>query len=290
MRIGVTGARTTIVQELLAMVPDESVVSIGRQPDDDIEVDLADDFELDAIPADLDRYVLAAGVLLPRPLAHVRRDGRKPGSKPDERDSNMRTRHNEQSKCPNRRYWQRVLAGLLRHQLLPREGRTERLRRESPPGISRTTIGRHFPDDNHGHGYDDAEKRSSPCPGASRRIATRAVPRFGRSRPALAWAGMESEPYYRLLIDMGVFALEVAPTVLFDGGWASALSRRDASRCREDLAAKGLTTVGLQSLFHQYPECQLAEGPETETAVRLVAHARQLVPGLPYDWKDPAPA
>jgi NADP-dependent 3-hydroxy acid dehydrogenase YdfG len=67
--IGVTGVRTTIVQELLAIVPNEAVVSIGREPSDDVVVDLGAEFDVTAIPIDLDRYVLAAGVLNPRPLA-----------------------------------------------------------------------------------------------------------------------------------------------------------------------------------------------------------------------------
>jgi NADP-dependent 3-hydroxy acid dehydrogenase YdfG len=67
--IGVTGVRTTIVQEILAIVPNEAVVSIGRHPSDDVVVDLGVEFDVAAIPVDLDRYVLAAGVLNPRPLA-----------------------------------------------------------------------------------------------------------------------------------------------------------------------------------------------------------------------------
>jgi NADP-dependent 3-hydroxy acid dehydrogenase YdfG len=68
MSIGVTGFRTTIAQNLLAMVPNETVVSIGRQPTDDVMVDFADEFDVTAIPPDLDRYLLAAGLLVPRTL------------------------------------------------------------------------------------------------------------------------------------------------------------------------------------------------------------------------------
>jgi NADP-dependent 3-hydroxy acid dehydrogenase YdfG len=69
MPIGVTGLRTTIVKELLAIVPDESVISIGRHSSDDVVVDLSAEFDVTTIPVDLDRYVLAAGLLYPRPLA-----------------------------------------------------------------------------------------------------------------------------------------------------------------------------------------------------------------------------
>jgi len=68
MSIGVTGSRTTIVRELLAMVPDETVISIGRQSSDDVFADFAGEFDVTAIPADLDRYVFAAGLLTPRTL------------------------------------------------------------------------------------------------------------------------------------------------------------------------------------------------------------------------------
>jgi len=68
MSIGVTGFRTTIVQKLLALVPNETVVSIGRQPTDDVIVDFAAEFDVTGIPADLDRYLLAAGLLVPRTL------------------------------------------------------------------------------------------------------------------------------------------------------------------------------------------------------------------------------
>jgi NAD(P)-dependent dehydrogenase (short-subunit alcohol dehydrogenase family) len=69
MSLGVSGARTTLVRELLALVPSERVVSLGRRDDDDVHIDFAGEFDVTAIPADLDRYLFAAGVLVPRPLA-----------------------------------------------------------------------------------------------------------------------------------------------------------------------------------------------------------------------------
>lgn len=69
MTLGATGARTTIVRGLLELVPGERVVSIGRGDADDVRVDLAGEFDVTAIPTDLDRYVLAAGLLIPKPLA-----------------------------------------------------------------------------------------------------------------------------------------------------------------------------------------------------------------------------
>jgi hypothetical protein len=95
----------------------------------------------------------------------------------------------------------------------------------------------------------------------------------------LAWAGMDSEPYYRLLVDWRIVVLEVAPTSQVGGNWSSAFCIRDASCRRKALAAKGITTIGLQSLFCQHPELQLAEGPDTDTdtGTRLVAPATQLV-------------
>jgi NAD(P)-dependent dehydrogenase (short-subunit alcohol dehydrogenase family) len=66
--IAVTGARTSIVQGLLALVPDEQVVTIGRRSDDTVKLDLAGDFDVTAIPVDVERYVLAAGILYPNPL------------------------------------------------------------------------------------------------------------------------------------------------------------------------------------------------------------------------------
>ena len=66
MTLGATGARTTIVQQLLELVPDERVVSIGQSVTDDVRLDLSADFDVAAVPADLDRYVLAAGILYPK--------------------------------------------------------------------------------------------------------------------------------------------------------------------------------------------------------------------------------
>jgi NAD(P)-dependent dehydrogenase (short-subunit alcohol dehydrogenase family) len=68
MTLAVTGARTSIVQGLLALVPDEPVVTIGRHPDDTVHLDLAGEFDVTTLPIDVDRYVLAAGVLYPKPL------------------------------------------------------------------------------------------------------------------------------------------------------------------------------------------------------------------------------
>ena len=68
MSIGVSGVRTTLVRELLALVPSERVVSFGRRDEDDVFIDFANDFDVTAIPVDLDRYVFAAGYLVPRPL------------------------------------------------------------------------------------------------------------------------------------------------------------------------------------------------------------------------------
>lgn len=67
--LGVTGRRTSIVEHLLRLVPDDRVVSIGRRPDDDVRIDLARPFDVGQFPSDLDRYVLAAGVMYPRRLA-----------------------------------------------------------------------------------------------------------------------------------------------------------------------------------------------------------------------------
>jgi NAD(P)-dependent dehydrogenase (short-subunit alcohol dehydrogenase family) len=67
--LGVTGPRTSIVEHLLRLVPDDRVVSIGRRPDDDVRIDLARPFDVGQFPSDLDRYVLAAGVMYPRRLA-----------------------------------------------------------------------------------------------------------------------------------------------------------------------------------------------------------------------------
>jgi NAD(P)-dependent dehydrogenase (short-subunit alcohol dehydrogenase family) len=69
MSIGVSGVRTTLVQELLALVQSERVVSFGRHDHDDIHIDFAGEFDVTAIPIDLDRYLFAAGYLVPRPLA-----------------------------------------------------------------------------------------------------------------------------------------------------------------------------------------------------------------------------
>jgi sugar phosphate isomerase/epimerase len=93
----------------------------------------------------------------------------------------------------------------------------------------------------------------------------------------LAWAGVDAEPYYRLLVDWRIGGLEVAPSVLFSGNWSAAFCTREVSRHRKALAANGITTIGLQSLFYGHPEFQLAEGPDTDTGTRLLAHAQQLV-------------
>jgi NADP-dependent 3-hydroxy acid dehydrogenase YdfG len=69
MSLGVSGARTTLVHELLALVPSERVVSFGRRDDDDVRIDFAGEFDVTAIPIDLDRYLFAAGMLVPRTLA-----------------------------------------------------------------------------------------------------------------------------------------------------------------------------------------------------------------------------
>jgi NAD(P)-dependent dehydrogenase (short-subunit alcohol dehydrogenase family) len=67
--IGITGSRTTIVEGLLKLVPDERVVRIGRAEIDDVRVDLAGGFDVTAIPTNLDRYVLAAGLLIPKRIS-----------------------------------------------------------------------------------------------------------------------------------------------------------------------------------------------------------------------------
>ena len=69
MTLAVTGARTSIVQGLLALVPDEEVVTIGRRDDDTIRLDLATEFDVSAVPVDVDRYLFAAGLLIPKPLS-----------------------------------------------------------------------------------------------------------------------------------------------------------------------------------------------------------------------------
>lgn len=68
MTLAVTGARTSIVEGLLALVPAEPTVTIGRRDDDTIQIDLAADFDVTAVPVDVERYVLAAGILYPKPL------------------------------------------------------------------------------------------------------------------------------------------------------------------------------------------------------------------------------
>ena len=69
MTIGITGSRTTIVEGLLDLVPDERVVRIGRSENDDVQIDLVASFDVTAIPTDLDRYVLAAGLLMPKRIS-----------------------------------------------------------------------------------------------------------------------------------------------------------------------------------------------------------------------------
>ncbi len=69
MTLAVTGGRTSIVQGLLALVPEEDVVTIGRQDDDTIRLDLAAEFDATAVPVDVERYVLASGLLFPKTLA-----------------------------------------------------------------------------------------------------------------------------------------------------------------------------------------------------------------------------
>jgi NAD(P)-dependent dehydrogenase (short-subunit alcohol dehydrogenase family) len=67
--LAVTGARTSIVQGLLALVPDEEVVTLGRHEDDTVRLDLAAEFDVTAVPVDIERYVLASGLLIPKTLA-----------------------------------------------------------------------------------------------------------------------------------------------------------------------------------------------------------------------------
>jgi NADP-dependent 3-hydroxy acid dehydrogenase YdfG len=69
MTLAVTGARTSIVQGLLALVPGEEVVTIGRRDDDAVRLDLAAEFDVTAVPVDVDRYLFAAGLLIPKPLS-----------------------------------------------------------------------------------------------------------------------------------------------------------------------------------------------------------------------------
>lgn len=69
MTLAVTGARSSIVHSLLALVPDEDVVSMGRHEDDAVRLDLAADFDVTAVPLDVERYVFAAGLLIPKTLA-----------------------------------------------------------------------------------------------------------------------------------------------------------------------------------------------------------------------------
>lgn len=68
MTLALTGARTTIVEHLLELVPDEPVVRIGRHEDDDIVVDLSGEFDVTVIPIDVERYVFAAGLLIPKQM------------------------------------------------------------------------------------------------------------------------------------------------------------------------------------------------------------------------------
>jgi len=67
--LAVTGARTSVVQGLLALVPDEDVVTIGRHDDDTVRLDLAAEFDVTAVPTDVDRYLFASGLLIPKTLA-----------------------------------------------------------------------------------------------------------------------------------------------------------------------------------------------------------------------------
>lgn len=69
MTLAVTGARTSVVQGLLALAPDEPTVTIGRHEDDTIRLDLAADFDVGAVPVDVERYVLAAGLLHPKTIS-----------------------------------------------------------------------------------------------------------------------------------------------------------------------------------------------------------------------------
>ena len=69
MTLAVTGARTSVVQGLLALVPEEEVVTIGRHDDDDVRLDLAAEFDVTAVPLDVDRYLFASGLLIPKTLA-----------------------------------------------------------------------------------------------------------------------------------------------------------------------------------------------------------------------------
>jgi hypothetical protein len=97
------------MRELLALVPSERVVSLGRRDDDDVRIDFAAEFDVTAIPVDVDRYAFAVGYLVIRPLAQqtfaasfainltsVVRD--------------VRLRRAEQPARPNRRGGQRILA------------------------------------------------------------------------------------------------------------------------------------------------------------------------------------
>ena len=69
MTLAVTGARTSIVQGLLALVPDEEVVTVGRRDDDTVRLDLAADFDVTTMPVDVERYVFAAGLLYPKTMS-----------------------------------------------------------------------------------------------------------------------------------------------------------------------------------------------------------------------------
>jgi len=62
----VTGRSSTIIRELNSLIPGETSFSIGRNMNDDLILDLAEEFDVEKIPVHFERYVLAAGVLYPK--------------------------------------------------------------------------------------------------------------------------------------------------------------------------------------------------------------------------------
>jgi short-subunit dehydrogenase len=64
-----TGKSTTIVQALIPLSNHEEVFSAGRAPDNTLVMDFSQEFDVTQIPTNLERYVLAAGLLRSKTLS-----------------------------------------------------------------------------------------------------------------------------------------------------------------------------------------------------------------------------
>jgi short-subunit dehydrogenase len=69
MSLCVTGKTTTIIKELLSLIPNEEVISIGRGSQNNVQIDFASEFDVTKIPSNKEKYILAAGVLYPKTLS-----------------------------------------------------------------------------------------------------------------------------------------------------------------------------------------------------------------------------